>query len=204
MTVAELLTFAGALCLMVITPGPGVLACVSRALTSGFRMAVFVSMGIIVGDIFFLLMALYGLSAIAELLGSFFEIVRFGGAVYLIWLGYCTWTSNIDLKSIKSVKAVSARNCFVSGLTLTLGNPKAIVFYLSLLPAFLDPTRLSGSDVVVTAAVVVFILAIVLSAYSFAANKVRNMIRNRRAIKRINRCAGAIMISTGVTIAVRD
>ena len=204
MTTNELLAFAGALFLMVIVPGPGVLACVSRALASGFRMAVFVAFGIMVGDIFFLFMAISGLVTMAELLGSFFSIVRYCGALYLIWLGYRTWTSKIEVRSPKSKKAASPRSCLLSGLSITLGNPKAIVFYLSFLPAFLDPKRLSGSDVMITATVVILTLAVVLLTYSYAANQVRELFRGEKAVKSINRCAGTVMISAGVAIAVKD
>ena len=204
MTTNELLAFTGALFLMVIVPGPGVLACVSRALGSGFRMAVFVALGIMVGDMFFLLMAICGLAAVAELLGSFFSIVRYGGALYLVWLGYRTWTSKIDLRSPKSSNTTSPRSCLLSGLSITLGNPKAIVFYLSFLPALLDPKRLSTSDVMITATVVILTLAVVLVTYSYAANRVRGLFHSGRAIKGINRCAGTVMISAGVAIAAKE
>jgi threonine/homoserine/homoserine lactone efflux protein len=189
---------------MVIVPGPGVLACVSRALASGFRMAAFVALGIMLGDMVFLFMAISGLAAVAELLGSFFLIVRYCGALYLIWLGYRTWTSKIDLRSLKSRKATSPGSCLLSGLSITLGNPKAIVFYLSFLPAFLDPRRLSSSDVVITATVVILTLAVVLLTYSYGANRVRGLLHSGRAVKNINRCAGTVMISAGVAIAAKE
>jgi threonine/homoserine/homoserine lactone efflux protein len=204
MTTNELLTFSGALLLMVIVPGPGVLACVSRALASGFRMASFVVLGIIIGDMFFLLMAICGLAAMAELLGNFFLIIRYGGALYLIWLGYRTWTSKIDLRSPISMKTTTPRPCFLSGLFITLGNPKAIVFYLSFLPAFFDPRRLSSSDILITATVIVLTLSVVLLTYSYAAKQVRDLFQGSKAIKNINRCAGTAMISAGVAIAVKD
>jgi len=203
MSSSELLTFTGALFLMVIVPGPGILACVSRALASGFNRAVFVALGIIVGDLFFLLMAITGLAAIAELLGSFFAIVKYGGALYLIWLGYRTWTSKVDLRTKLSGKGSSRRACFLSGLSVTLSNPKAIGFYLSFLPAFLDLRRLSSSDVLTAATIIILTLAVVLLTYSYAANHIRSLFSSEKATKSINRCAGTAMISVGVAIAVK-
>jgi threonine/homoserine/homoserine lactone efflux protein len=203
MTSNELLTFTGALFLMVIAPGPGVLACVSRAMASGFKMAAFVALGIMIGDMFFLLMAIAGLSVIAEHLGSLFSIIRYCGAAYLIWLGFRTWTSKAELRSSQSRKSASPKSCLLSGLSITLGNPKAIAFYLSFLPAFIDIRRMSGSDVLITAGIIILTLAVVLATYSYAANHVRDLFNSKRATKNINRCAGAIMASVGVAIAVK-
>ena len=189
---------------MVITPGPGVMACVSRALTSGFKKAVFVVMGIVVGDMFFLVMAIYGLSAIAEILGGVFMVVKYCGAAYLIWLGYRTWTSKIDVHAPRPNEANSRKSCFLSGLTITLGNPKAIVFYLSLLPAFLDLRNLNHSEVLTTASIVVLTLGTVLFSYSYAADLVRNFLRSERALCRVRRCSGTVMISAGVAMVIRD
>ncbi len=204
MTSQELLTFSGALFLMVIAPGPGVLACVSRALASGFKMAAFVAVGIMVGDIFFLLMAITGLSVIAEHLGSLFSVIRYLGAAYLIWLGFRTWTAKVDLRSFPSHKMASPKSCLLSGLSITLGNPKAIAFYLSFLPAFIDIRRMSGSDVLITAGIIILTLAAVLLSYSYAANRVRGLFSSRKAARRLNRCAGAVMASVGLAIAVKE
>jgi threonine/homoserine/homoserine lactone efflux protein len=167
-------------------------------------MAFYVALGIMVGDMLFLLLAISGLAAVAELLGNFFLIVRYCGALYLIWLGYCAWTREIDLRSPKSKKATSPKSCLLSGLFVTLGNPKAMLFYLSFLPAFLDPTRLSSSDVLITMSAVIFTLAAVLLAYSYAANRFRVLFHSGKALKRINRCAGTAMISAGVAIAAKE
>ncbi|UCG60983.1 MAG: LysE family translocator [Candidatus Zixiibacteriota bacterium] len=204
MTSHELLAFSGALFLMVIAPGPGVLACVSRALASGFKMAAFVAVGIMIGDMFFLLMAIAGLSVIAEHLGSLFYIIRYCGAAYLIWLGYRTWTSKAELRSSQSRKSASPKSCLLSGLSITLGNPKAIAFYLSFLPAFIDIRRMSGSDVLITAGIIILTLTVVLLSYSYAANRVRDLFSGRNAVRRLNRCAGAVMASVGLAIAVKE
>jgi threonine/homoserine/homoserine lactone efflux protein len=189
---------------MVITPGPGVLACVSRALTSGFKMSVFVILGIITGDIIFAIMALYGLSAIAEAMGSLFIFVRYLGASYLIWLGYRTWTRSNTLRAIKQQEKISAFGCYISGFFLTLGNPKVIVFYLSVLPVFLDPNRLTTSDVAITLVIVVSVLATVLLAYSFGTSRLYVLFQSHRAMKNIGRCSGAAMISAGLMLLVKE
>ncbi|UCE24900.1 MAG: LysE family transporter, partial [Candidatus Zixiibacteriota bacterium] len=80
----SMIAFAWAVFVLAVVPGPGVLACVSRALASGFRQALGVAMGIVAADLLFLLSALCGLAAMAELLGRFFMVVKYLGGVYLI------------------------------------------------------------------------------------------------------------------------
>ena len=67
------------------------MAGVARALSSGFPAAVAFNAGVITGDVIFLLLAVYGLSAVAELLGSVFFVVKIAGGVYLVWLGWKMW-----------------------------------------------------------------------------------------------------------------
>ena len=149
------------------------------------------------------MMALYGLSAIAEAMGSLFIFVRYLGASYLIWLGYRTWIKNNILRAIKQREKISALGCYISGLFLTLGNPKTIVFYLSILPVFLDPSRLSTSDVAIILVIVVLVLATVLFVYSFGVSRLNGLFQGHRAMKNIDRCSGGVMISTGLIMLVK-
>jgi threonine/homoserine/homoserine lactone efflux protein len=204
MTSGTYVAFAGALFLMVITPGPGILACVSRSLTSGFKMAAFVALGIITGDVIFVLTALYGLAAVADLMGEVFVIVKYLGAIYLIWLGYRTWMSDDTINAVEDRTGSSPVSCYLSGLCITLGNPKAIVFYLSFFPAFIDLSCVEASDIVKTLVIVLCVLTTVLSAYSLGASRVRRVFRSRRAFRNMKRCSGGAMISAGVMMVLRE
>ena len=95
MTALSLTTFALAMALLAATPGPGVFATVARALASGFRQAASVGLGIVTGDLVFLLFAVYGLAAVAQWLGDFFTPVKYVGAVYLVWLGIGLWRTPV-------------------------------------------------------------------------------------------------------------
>jgi len=92
-TLISILGLAAAMFLLAITPGPGVFATVSKALASGFRHAVPVVAGIVVGDMVFLLFAIYGLAVIAETFSFMFTVVKYFGGAYLIWLGIRLWRS---------------------------------------------------------------------------------------------------------------
>lgn len=200
----NLVIFAFALFVLAVVPGPGVVACVSKSMTSGLRQAVFVIIGIIVADLFFLLMAIFGLAAVAEILGSFFVIVRYLGGLYLIYLGFKFFAGKINGRDLKARKTVSHKSSFLEGFFLTLGNPKPIVFYLSFLPTIIDLKNLNEGDVLVAMITVISVLSSVLITYSFAAHQVRRIFQTTRAARKINKCYGLLMIMAGTSIIVRD
>lgn len=86
MTIYSAIGFSVAMLILAASPGPGVFATVARALASGFRSALAVICGIVLGDIIFLLFAAFGLSMVARVLGNMFFIVKICGGAYLVWL----------------------------------------------------------------------------------------------------------------------
>lgn len=198
MTTASILALALAMFLLALVPGPGVMATVARALASGMKPATAVIGGIVVGDLLFLWSAIYGLSHIADMLGAFFVIVKYLGGVYLIWLGVSMLTSSgREAPQDSSVAPRKGRSDFLSGLAITLGNPKVIVFYLSFLPAFMDLRALTGWDVLVITILVSAVLGGVLLMYAQAAVRARSLMSNDRFAKRMNQTAGGILVGSG-------
>jgi len=187
------------------SPGPGVFATTARAMASGFRPALAVIWGIVLGDIIFLLFAAFGLSMVARVLGNLFFIVKICGAAYLVWLGIKIWLQKPELVKRQQDSATRSNwGNFVSGLVITLSNPKVILFYCGFLPTFLDLSALTIIDLALVIAIIALVLSAVLSTYAFLANRARKMFTNKRAVKRLNRAAGGIMVAAGVAIAVRS
>ena len=203
MTALSLFAFAGAMFLLAITPGPGVFATVARALASGFLHASVVVAGIVVGDLVFLLFAIFGLAAVAELMGGFFTLVKFAGAAYLVWLGVGLWRNRVVATEATPIEEISWSSNFLSGLFITLGNPKVILFYLGFLPAFVDLTTLSKTDVVMIAAVVSLVLGLTMLGYAYAASSARQLFRSPGARQLLNRASGGVMIATGSVLAAK-
>lgn len=203
MTALSLFAFAGAMFLLAITPGPGVFATVARALASGFLHASVVVAGIVAGDLVFLLFAILGLAAVAELMGEFFALVKFAGAVYLVWLGIGLWRNRVVGTEATPIEEISWSSNFLSGLFITLGNPKVILFYLGFLPAFVDLTTLSTTDVVMIAAVVSLVLGLTMLGYAYAASSARQLFRSPGARQLLNRTSGGVMIATGTVLAAK-
>ena len=139
MTLAGLLVFAAAYALAVASPGPGIAAVVGQVLGRGIRAAPALVAGILIGDLIWFTCAALGLAALAQAYAGIFLAIKWVGVAYLAFLAWKMWTSPVDaLQASADRKDISHVQLFISGLSLTLGNPKAIAFFMALLPAIVD------------------------------------------------------------------
>jgi threonine/homoserine/homoserine lactone efflux protein len=203
LSLLNILTFATAMFLLAITPGPGVFATISRALASGFYNASFVVVGIIVGDIIFLLLAIFGLSAIASILGDFFIFVKYLGGIYLLFLAYKIFTSKENETNIKAIHELSWKKNFFAGLLITLSNPKVILFYLGFLPTFIDLQTLNTLDIVTILFIVTLVLGAVMLAYAYSASSARNLFKSKSSKRKMNILAGTVMVTAGGALILK-
>ncbi len=204
MSLLSIFSLSIALFILAATPGPGVFATISRSLASGFIPSLAVIAGIVTGDIIFLLFAVMGMSVIAQAMGNFFVVIKIIGAVYLIFLGIKIWRSKpVPVQKIK-VKNNNKYGNFLSGLFITLSNPKVILFYCGFLPTFMDLSSLGRLDICIVAITISIVLSSVLIFYAFLANQARVFFSSPHSVKRLNRIAGGVMITAGVAIAAKS
>ncbi len=204
MTLISIFALTGAMLLLAITPGPGVFATVARALASGLKHSAFVVLGIVTGDLIFLLFAIYGLATVATNLHGLFVVIKYIGAVYLIYLGVRLWHAKPENIQIQAgTEDLSWKSNFLTGLFITLGNPKVILFYLGFLPTFVDLTSLSSLDVGVIATIVSLVLGLTMLAYAYAASRARTLFQDTSSQRWMNRSAGSAMIATGSVLAAK-
>jgi threonine/homoserine/homoserine lactone efflux protein len=204
MDLVTLAAFTVAYAIAVLVPGPGVAAVVARALGGGFMSAVPMVIGILVGDLIYLVFALFGLAAIATWFGPIFVVVRWGGALYLLYIAWQFWTAKPGTEQIRA-KTESGWKTFLSGFALTMGNPKTIVFYLALLPTVVpldQPITVLGFTELV--AIVVVVLLIIGLAYAALAAAARDFFKSNRAIQRLNRTAAVMMASAAAFVVARE
>lgn len=197
MTLVSALALAGAMTLLAASPGPGVFAVTSRALASGFTHGALLALGCVLGDLVFLLMAVYGLSALALVLGEVFIGVKYLGGAYLIYLGVQVLRSSSQAHTLQSSQESALSGSFLSGFFITLGNPKVILFYLSFLPTFMNLQALSTTDVVLAATIVSVVLGTILCAYAWMAHRAKTLFTSPKALRRMDMGAGSAMIGAG-------
>ncbi len=208
MTIEMTAAFAGAFFLLAVSPGPGLVAILSRTLGGGFPAGLMVTAGLVIGDAVFLAVAMVGLSAIASTMGPLFQIVKYAGAAYLVWLGVQAFRAasakiEIDAAAPQVTRASSLWKDLGLGLFVTLGNPKPILFYGALLPTFLDLSQTSARDFAVLMSVVVVVSFVVYSAYMLMVDRARRLLSSARTIKRLNQTTGVMLIGSGLVVASR-
>lgn len=177
-TLAPLLTYAAALAVAAATPGPGVAALVGQALGNGLRSALFFLGGIALGDVVWLSVAVAGLAALAQVFAGALLVVKLAGGAYLIWLAWKFWTSESGLVRAQGATQQNGMRSFVAGFTVTLGNPKTIIFYMALLPSVLDLRKVHLAEWSLLSALTVLVLFAVLSPYAVLAAKARGMMKS--------------------------
>ena len=203
MSLLNVLAFSIAMFLLAITPGPGVFATISRALSSGFSNASFVVFGIVIGDIIFLLLAIFGLSTIASILGDFFILVKYLGGTYLLFLGYKILTSKEKETNLKGIHELSWKKNFLTGLIITLSNPKVILFYLGFLPTFINLQTLTTIDIFIISLIVSIVLGGVMLAYAYSASSAKDLFKSKSSKRKMNIAAGSVMISAGAVLIIK-
>ena len=205
MDIVTLIAFTIAYAIAVIVPGPGVAAVVARALGGGFRSAFPMVLGILAGDLVYLVFALFGLAAIATWFGPIFVVVKWAGALYLLYVAWQFWSAKPGTEQIGAKREESAWKTFLAGFALTMGNPKTIVFYLALLPTVIPLDRpITPLGFLELTAIVVVVLLAIGCAYAALAAAARDFFRSSRALRALNRTAGVIMASAAALVLARE
>jgi threonine/homoserine/homoserine lactone efflux protein len=204
MSIAGLATFSIAYLIAVATPGPGVAAVIARSLARGLQGVVPFVAGFLIGDLLWFAAAAGGLATLAHTARVAFVVVKYLGAAYLLYLSYRLWTSPAaSLAPQASAREQNAWQLFIGSLTLTLGNPKTMIFFLALLPSVipLEHLKLAGYGEVAVA--IVAILPLTLGAYALVAARARRLLVSARAVRALNRSSGTIMAAAAVAVATR-
>ena len=203
MTFEQLVAFAVGMMFWTALPGPGLAIVVSRALGSGRRAGFAVITGLILADLLFLGIAFVGLLAIAAAMGPMFLIVKYAGAAYLIWRGFRLIVATDSAVEVKTGRHGGLWQDVGLGLLATLGNPKAILFFGSLMPTFIDMTVVAAADYLVLAGIVAGVSFVFYGFCVFLADRTRHLLTSARAAKYLRKVTGSIFVGSGVLVATR-
>jgi len=201
-TLTSLITFAAVYFVAVATPGPGVAALIARVFGQGLEgVAPFIA-GYFVADMIWLALAATGLSVVAKAFAGVFLAIKLAGAAYLLYLGWKMATSPVALAEIPPPASRGWR-AFLSSLSLTLGNPKVMVFFLSIMPLVVDVRTLTLPQLLEFGVVCGAVIFSTLALYALAAARARAFLRSTRAMKFVHRAAGGLMAGVAVAVATR-
>ncbi|MBI6851506.1 LysE family translocator [Pseudomonas cichorii] len=201
----QILTYAAALGIAAAIPGPGMAALVARSVSGGTLSGFCLLCGLILGDLTYLSFAVFGLALIAEHFNALFQLVRWGAALYLCYLAWQFWFADHQaMASGKKTAKKALLSAALSGLTITLSNPKTIAFYLALLPLAinLDAVSLKTWALVLVPLTVLVLLAVG-ALFILAAVRIRHLLSGQSAQRKLFRGAAAIMVMAAVSMLAR-
>ncbi|MBK5269803.1 MAG: LysE family translocator [Bacteroidia bacterium] len=123
-----------------LSPGPDMLYTAARSLSQGTRAGILSALGIFSGCLFHISAAIFGLSKIIQESAALFSIIKYAGAVYLIYLGLRSiFAKKNTTNKIETLPTISYRKIYLQGMLTNILNPKVAMFFLSFLPQFIDP-----------------------------------------------------------------
>ncbi len=193
------LALFAAMTVLAALPSTSVFAVSARAAAHGFAHGAATSAGVVVGDIIFILIAIFGLAVLVETLGSMFALLRYLGGAYLIWLGIRLWRLRRAAVADQDGGQASLRTSFATGLLITLGDQKAILFYLGFLPAFVDLATVSATDVGIIVTIAILAVGGVKLTYAALADRARVLLGSGLG-SAMNGLAAIIMITVGLML----
>lgn len=201
------ITFAGlglyslALFILFMTPGPVWVATAARTLSGGFQAAWPLALGVALGDIFWSLLAIFGVSWIVSLYGDFLEVLRWVAAVMFITMGLMLIrAADKALGSNSSLTKPGRWAGFIAGVVVIMSNPKAILFYMGIMPGFFDLSALTGFDIAAIC-IASFIVPLVGNIMlSLSIERLKRLLTSPQALRRVNLTSGVMLLALGLLI----
>ncbi|EME0095840.1 LysE family translocator [Vibrio parahaemolyticus] len=195
-----------AILVLTASPGPSSLLCLSKGVSSGFRLALTTALGSLSAITIILTLSFTGLGVVVASSEFVFNIIKWCGAAYLIWLGIQAFRSkqNDFSKSDSAQVSTSHVSAYTSGFIVGSSNPKAIIFFTALFPQFIDPTvSLLTQYAIFSGTFVVFELSW-LTFYALLGVKTSNWLFEAGRAKLFNRLTGGMFISAGVMLSTAN
>jgi threonine/homoserine/homoserine lactone efflux protein len=203
MTLTAIVIFAAALVVAAGSPGPSVAALVARTLMYGWRDILPFLAAMWFGEVIWLTFAVFGLAALAATFHWAFVVIKYAGVVYLLFLAWKMWRAPVHAMGEGAPPRGSAARMFLTGISVTLGNPKIMVFYVALLPTIIDLHAVSVLGWAELVATMLVALAFVDLSYVLLAHTARGFLRSPRAMRLTNRLGAAVFGGAAVAIATR-
>jgi threonine/homoserine/homoserine lactone efflux protein len=200
-TLDQLLLYAGGMALLWVIPGPVWVALTARALSGGFAAAWPLAVGVALGDLIWPLCAIFGLSWILSLYGDFLALLRWVAAAVFILMGVMLIRKRAarpDADSRLTKPGMWAG--FAVGVAAVIGNPKAILFYMGVLPGFFDLSRVHALDIAAILAVSALVPMLGNLGLALFLDRARALLSSPAAIHRLNLISGTLLIGVGLAI----
>jgi len=196
--------FIAAASILVFIPGPNTLYIIARSVQQGRAAGIVSSLGVQLGTLFHVAAAAFGVSALLLSSALAFDIVKYAGAAYLIYLGIKTLLTKEKIEPTEEIKRTSLSRVFFQGAIVNVLNPKTALFFFAFLPQFIDATRGAvAMQIVLLGMILVFLGILSDTVYALAAGSIGNRLRGSIRFLRAQRYfAGSVYIGLGAATAL--
>lgn len=181
-------------------PGPAQGTLVATVITRGRASALSFVIGMVTGNSLWLIATIFGLASLALRYESLFVAVKWLGVVYLLFMAWRLWSDAAIVEPASETKSKG----FAAGMLLTLGNPKAVVFFGAILPQAFDLSALSVTEALLIVALGLLIDTAVQAIYLIVALKARGLISEPAHMRLVNRAAASLIGGCALLVAKRS
>ena len=201
MTSESIVAFSLAAAALALVPGPTVTVIIANSLRYGARAGLMNVLGTQAGFVIWLVIAALGLGAAVQLMGVWFDVLRYAGAAYLVWLGIRMFRAKGDL-AVAMDRARPHGSFFLQGFVVIISNPKMLVLFGAMIPPFLSPLGSAFGQIMVLGAIFMAIAAVGDTAYAVLAGRAGAFL-SRTRIRALEVASGCFLAGGGIWMALR-
>ncbi|MDP5272911.1 LysE family translocator [Chengkuizengella axinellae] len=206
MDMTLLLSFIGVAVLLTLMPGPDILFVIAQSISQDRKAGIIITVGLCTGLMIHVSAAAIGISTLIYQSAVAFTIVKYAGAAYLIYLAWQAFKEKDAGFMIDNQQTQQYKSLYKKGVIMNILNPKVSLFFIALLPQFVD-SRVGNVTVQMFILGIIFIIQafVIMALVSFLSNKVRIFLMNNPFLgKRINQVKGTLLGLIGLQIAISD
>ncbi|MEP0073166.1 MAG: LysE family translocator [Marinomonas sp.] len=195
------LLYVGVAIATILLPGPAVMLTLNNAIQRGLLKSL---AGILGVSLAILLVATISATSLGVILASSaiaFNVIKIAGAAYLIYLGVKMLRSEVANNPIIKAKESSLLRCFIEGFLVSISNPKAVIFFMSIFPQFIDVTQEYAPQFVLLAATFSVLVIVIHTIYAVFASFAKSKLSSKKGNALLNKISGGVFVSFGVGLA---
>lgn len=206
MAISAILLFALTEFFLSLSPGPAVFLVISQGIRSGFKASLAGALGILTGNAIYFALSALGVGAILLTSQTLFLAIKWTGAAYLIFLGLQLIYSSFRRKGTVDTPKLELKQgkLFRQGLLMQLANPQAILFFVAILPQFIDIQAAPAPQLFILGFISIFVEFPILLAYGWLAEKGGALLKQSRFVKWLDRVAGTFLVGAGIKLAFSE
>jgi homoserine/homoserine lactone efflux protein len=186
-----------------VTPGPAALLVVAQGISNGWRRSYWAVAGIALANVLYFALSATGIAALIVASSTLFAVIKWIGVAYLFYLGMSALRSKASALTVTADtgRAVGGLRAFWQAVVVELSNPKALLYFVALLPQFVDPARPIVSQMLVFGLTTVVLDTLAYTFYGWLGSKTRRFTANARFVKASNRTSGGLLMLAGAMMA---